>query len=129
MIDLSKLDPAEAERIAYAEGFTGVAALYARLGDAEVYNDKYMNDIDCLEDQVRELETQTTDREDVLEQEVIDLQTEIQSLKDELEELRGTLYQCLPFFEDWKDEDGVYKARTMQNMIQMIRKSLGEALK
>ena len=33
MIDLSKLDPSEAERIAYAEGFTGVAALYSRIDD------------------------------------------------------------------------------------------------
>jgi hypothetical protein len=87
MIDLSKLDPAEAERIAHAEGFTGVAALYARLSDAE-----HLASVQA----------------------------------DELEDLRDTLYQCLPFFEDWKDEDGVYKARTMQTMIKMIRKSLGE---
>ena len=87
MIDLSKLDPSEAERIAYAEGFTGVAALYARLSDAESVYD---------------------------------------AQKDEIEDLRDTLYQCLPFFEDWKDEDGVYKPRTMQVMIKMIRKSLKE---
>lgn len=31
MIDLTKLDPSEAERIAYAEGFTGVADLFARI--------------------------------------------------------------------------------------------------
>jgi hypothetical protein len=87
MIDLSKLDPSEAERIAHAEGFTGVAALYARLSDAE----------------------------------------HLASVRaDEIEDLRDTLYQCLPFFEDWKDEDGVYKPRTMQFMIKMIRKSLGE---
>lgn len=35
MIDLMKLEPSEAERIAYAEGFTGTAALFARLSDAE----------------------------------------------------------------------------------------------
>jgi hypothetical protein len=87
MIDLSKLDPSEAERLAHAEGFTGVAALYSRLSDAEHL-------------------------------------TSVQA--DEIEDLRDTLYQCLPFFEDWKDEDGVYKARTMQFMISMIRKSLGE---
>ena len=87
MIDLSKLDPSEAERIAYAEGFTGVAALYSRLSDAEHL-----------------ASTQA----------------------DQLEDMRDTLYQCLPFFEDWKDEDGVYKPRTMQFMISMIRKSLGE---
>jgi hypothetical protein len=88
MIDLSKLDPSEAERIAHAEGFTGVAALYSRLSDAEHL-------------------------------------TSVQA--DQLEDLKDTLYQCLPFFEDWKDEDGVYKPRTMEFMIKMIRKSLGEA--
>jgi len=87
MIDLSKLDPSEAERIAYAEGFTGVAALYSRLSDAE-----HLASVQA----------------------------------DQLEDMRDTLYQCLPFFEDWKDEDGVYKPRTMQFMISMIRKSLGE---
>jgi hypothetical protein len=87
MIDLSKLDPSEAERIAHAEGFTGVAALYARLSDAE-----YLASVQA----------------------------------DQLEDMRDTLYQCLPFFEDWKDEDGVYKPKTMAFMIRMIRKSLGE---
>jgi hypothetical protein len=87
MIDLSKLDPSEAERIAHAEGFTGVAALYSRLSDAE-----HLASVQA----------------------------------DELEDMRDTLYQCLPFFEDWKDEDGVYKPKTMQFMIRMIRKSLGE---
>jgi hypothetical protein len=87
MIDLSKLDPSEAERIAHAEGFTGVAALYSRLSDAE-----HLASVQA----------------------------------DEIESLKDTLYQCLPFFEDWKDEDGVYKPRTMQFMIKMIRRSLGE---
>jgi hypothetical protein len=87
MIDLSKLDPSEAERIAHAEGFTGVAALYARLSDAE-----HLASVQA----------------------------------DQLEDLRDTLLQCLPFFEDWKDEAGVYKPRTMAFMIRMIRKSLGE---
>jgi hypothetical protein len=87
MIDLSKLDPSEAERIAHAEGFTGVSELYARLSDAEHL---------------------------------------ASAQADEIEDMRDTLYQCLPFFEDWKDEDGVYKARTMQFMIKKIRQSLGE---
>jgi hypothetical protein len=87
MIDLSKLDPSEAERITHAEGFTGVAALYSRLSDAE-----HLASVQA----------------------------------DQLENMRDTLYQCLPFFEDWKDEDGVYKPRTMAFMIRMIRKSLGE---
>jgi hypothetical protein len=87
MIDLSKLDPTEAERIAYAEGFTGVAALYARLSDAEHLNS---------------------------------------AQADEIELLKDTLLQCLPFFEDWKDENGVYKPQTMQFMIKKIRQALGE---
>ena len=87
MIDLSKLDPAEAERIAYAEGFAGVAALYARLNDAE-----HLASVQA----------------------------------DEIEDLKDTLIQCLPFFEDWKDEDGVYKPRTMAFMIKKIKQALGE---
>lgn len=43
-----------------------------------------------------------------------------------VEELENTLLQCLPFFEDWKDEDGVYKPQIMAFMIKLIRKSLGE---
>jgi hypothetical protein len=51
---------------------------------------------------------------------------QIAELQNQLEEMRDTLYQCLPFFEDWKDEDGVYKPRTMEFMIRMIRESIGE---
>lgn len=50
MIDLSKLDPADAERIAYAEGFTGVATLYARLSDAEHLNSANEDEIEYLKD-------------------------------------------------------------------------------
>jgi hypothetical protein len=35
MIDLTKLPPADAERIAYTEGFTGVGELFARISDLE----------------------------------------------------------------------------------------------
>ena len=87
MIDLSKLDPTEAERIAYAEGLTGTTALYGRLSDAE-----HLNSVQA----------------------------------DEIESLKDALLQCLPFFEDWKDENGVYKPQTMQFMIKKIRQSLGE---
>ena len=87
MIDLLKLDPTEAERLAHAEGFAGVATLYARLSDAE---------------------------------HLISVQA------DQIENMKQTLLQCLPFFEDWKDEAGVYKHRTMAFMIRLIRGSLGE---
>ena len=81
MIDLSKLDPADAERIAYAEGFTGVAALYARLSDAEHLNS---------------------------------------TNEDEIENLRDTLLQCLPFFEDRKEELGDTDTRTMAPQCRKI---------
>ena len=35
MIDLTKLPADEAERLAYAEGFTGTAALFARIAELE----------------------------------------------------------------------------------------------
>lgn len=39
MIDLLKLEPAEAERIAYAEGFTMAAELFKRIADLEAERD------------------------------------------------------------------------------------------
>jgi hypothetical protein len=48
----------------------------------------------------------------------------IAELERQLEDARDTLYQCLPFFEDWKDENGVYKPRTMDFMIRMIRRTV-----
>ena len=35
MINLTKLLPEDAERIAYAEGFTGTATLFSRISDLE----------------------------------------------------------------------------------------------
>lgn len=87
MIDLSKLDPSEAERLAHAEGFTGIAALYARLSDAE---------------------------------------HRVSTLEDEIEGMRQTLLQCLPFFEDWETDTGVYKPQAMSFMAGLIKQSLGE---
>lgn len=87
MIDLSKLDPSEAERLAHAEGFTGVAALYARLSDAEHLNSTH---------------------------------------EDTIEDMRQTLLQCLPFFEDRRDELGDNADRTMAFMVKIIKQSLGE---
>jgi hypothetical protein len=91
MIDLSKLDPNEAERLAHAEGFTGVADLYARLSDAEHLNSQH---------------------------------------EDTIEDMRQTLLQCLPFFEDWREDvkDFVYgDTRSMDFMIRLIKQSLGES--
>ena len=56
MIDLTKLKPDEAEAIAHAEGFTGVATMFARISDLE--HAAYML-IQCLEDWGNELPTET----------------------------------------------------------------------
>jgi uncharacterized membrane protein YhfC len=47
MIDLTKLPPEDAERIAHAEGFTGVAAMFAQIADLQ--HAIYML-IDAIED-------------------------------------------------------------------------------
>ena len=88
MIDLSKLDPSDAKRIAYAEGFTGVAAIYARLSDAEHLNSAH---------------------------------------EDTIEDMRQTLLQCLPFFEDWRETMGDDNIRSMDFMIRLIKRTLEEA--
>lgn len=41
MIDLTKLPPEDAERIAYAEGFTGVGDMFARISDLEFTISRY----------------------------------------------------------------------------------------
>lgn len=46
MIDLTRLDPAEAERIAHAEGFAGVADLFARISDLEHAASVLLNQLD-----------------------------------------------------------------------------------
>lgn len=48
MIDLLKLEPVEAERIAYAEGFTGTADLFARIAALEAERDSLQAQLDDL---------------------------------------------------------------------------------
>ena len=88
MIDLSKLEPSEAERLAHAEGFTGVAALYARLSDAEHLNSQH---------------------------------------EDTIEDMRQTLLQCLPFFEDWREDAKDGDTRSVDFMIKLIKRTFEEA--
>jgi hypothetical protein len=56
MIDLTKLLPEDAERIAYAEGFTGTSALFSRISDLEHAADMLIRE---LEDWGNELPTET----------------------------------------------------------------------
>lgn len=55
MIDLMKLPASEAERMAYSEGFTGTAELFARLSDAECTVVEYEKQIARLREALEEL--------------------------------------------------------------------------
>lgn len=48
MIDLQTLPAEEAERIAYAEGFTGTAALFARIAELEAQVESLENQLDDM---------------------------------------------------------------------------------
>lgn len=50
MIDLTRLPAAEAERITYAEGFTGTADLFARIADLEAERDSLQAQVEQLQD-------------------------------------------------------------------------------
>jgi hypothetical protein len=50
MIDLTKLHPVEAERIAYAEGFTMAAELFARIAELEAERDALTEKLEKAQD-------------------------------------------------------------------------------
>jgi hypothetical protein len=52
MIDLTKLKPSEAERIAYAEGFTMAAELFKRIDELEALNLELTRKNEILRDQL-----------------------------------------------------------------------------
>jgi hypothetical protein len=52
MIDLLKLKPSEAERIAYAEGFAMAAELFKRIDELEVLNLELTRENEILRDQL-----------------------------------------------------------------------------
>lgn len=58
MIDLLTLQPTEAERIAYAEGFPMAAQLFARIADLEADNYSLTCTVDQLRDRVAQLESE-----------------------------------------------------------------------
>lgn len=62
-LDLMTMPPEEAERLAYAEGFTGTAALFARLADAERERDELAEEVESLRDDVCALESRIADLE------------------------------------------------------------------
>jgi len=50
MIDLLKLQPAEAERIAYTEGFTMAAELFARIAELEAERDALAEELEAAQE-------------------------------------------------------------------------------
>lgn len=62
-LNLMDLESSEAERLAFAEGFTGTAALFARLADAERERDALAEEVENLRDEVCHLESRIADLE------------------------------------------------------------------
>lgn len=62
-LNLMELETEEAERLAYAEGFTQTAALFGRLADAERERDALVEEVESLRDQVCALESRIADLE------------------------------------------------------------------
>ena len=56
MIDLLRLEAPEAERIAYAEGFTMAAELFARIAELEAERDALAEELENLKDAADSLE-------------------------------------------------------------------------
>lgn len=50
MIDLMRIQPSEAERIAYAKGFTMAAELFARIAELEAERDQLVEELEELKD-------------------------------------------------------------------------------
>lgn len=63
-LDLMTLPTEEAERLAYAEGFTGTATLFGRLADAERERDALAEKVESLRDQVCALQSRIADLEE-----------------------------------------------------------------
>ena len=93
MIDLMTIPATEAERVAYAEGFTRTADLFARIADLERDNDP-----DTLRAEIAKLEDDNATLNDALERMEGDLlvahrdrwdaRCEVESLRAELSALR-----------------------------------------
>lgn len=65
MLDLTKLQPGEAERIAYAEGFTMAALLFERIDTLTAERDSLERELEALKDKVCELDSRLADFEDM----------------------------------------------------------------
>lgn len=66
-LNLMELETEEAERLAYAEGFTQTAALFGRLADAERERNALAEEVESLRDQICDLESRIADLEEELD--------------------------------------------------------------
>jgi hypothetical protein len=58
MIHLQSIPASDAERLAYAEGFTSAAALYARIADLEAEAVKYQDELNRMHERIQGLEAE-----------------------------------------------------------------------
>lgn len=100
MIDLLKLEAPEAERIAYAEGFTMAAELFARIAELEAERDALVEELETLKDEL-------PDPRQVLQDEQ-DLNHLKQFFYDCFERLAGH-YPCPEFSSDY-DKNVIFAA-------------------
>ena len=62
-LNLMDLESSEAERLAFAEGFTQTAQIFGRLADLEAERDALVEEVETLRDQVCTLESRIADLE------------------------------------------------------------------
>ena len=66
MIDLLKLEANEAEKIAYAEGFTMAAELFARIAELEAERDELEGKLEEAQDQIPDPDQYKQDQDDLM---------------------------------------------------------------
>ena len=90
-IDLMTIPAIEAERVAYAEGFTGTATLFVRIADLEKEPDYLCAELLELEDDKRLIEDALNNVQNELSRtysKLRDAENQVESLQAELSALR-----------------------------------------
>ena len=100
MIDLMSIQPSEAERIAYSEGFTMAAQLFARITELEAERDQLAEELENLKD------SQPDPRQ--VQQDAQDLKHLKQFFYDCFARLAGH-YPCPEFSSDY-DKSVIFEA-------------------
>ena len=100
MIDLLKIPASDAERIAYAEGFTMAAELFARIAELEAERDDLIGKLEEAQDQIPDPKQYAQDQQD--------LEHLKQFFYDCFERLPG-VYPCPEFSSDY-DKSVIFDA-------------------